>query len=85
MPDAAAFSRNEGFIIDCQKSVTLKITDASLKAVLSDSGLSKSPAITSTPCEASATALGEDGSRVTARSVYGDGNRERKWAIMEPP
>lgn len=30
-------------------------------------------------------ALVEDVSRVTTRSAYGDGDRERKWEMTEPP
>jgi len=62
---------------ECQKSVTLKMIDAPLNATSRDWGLSKSPATTSTPCEASETALAEDVFRVTARSAYVDCDMER--------
>lgn len=78
IPAVAAFSCNEGFIIDCKKSVTLKMTYAPIKAASSDLGSLKSPATTSTPCDASAMAFVEDVSRVTARIAYGEGDRERK-------
>lgn len=59
--------------------------DAPLKAALRDWGSSKLAATTSTPWEVSNLALVEDVSRVTARSAYGEGDRERKWEMTEPP
>jgi hypothetical protein len=54
------------------------MADASLKATSSEEGPSKLLVTTSTPSEAGATDFGEVGSRVTPRSVYGEGDSERK-------
>jgi hypothetical protein len=84
VPDRAAFSRNEGLITDCKKSVTLKMTDAPLKAASSDLGLSKSPATTSIPYNASGTALADDISRVITRIADGDGDRKGNVQRQNP-
>lgn len=82
---SGSFLAQRGLITECQKSVTLKMTDTPLKATSSDWGSSKLPATPSTPCDAGETALTEDVSRVTAQSAYGDGDKERKCATTEPP
>jgi len=61
------------------------MADASLKATSSEQGSSKLLVTTSTPSEAGATDFGEVGSRVTPRSVYGEGDSERKYESTDPP
>jgi len=61
------------------------MADAPLKAASREAGLSKSAATISTPREAREMDLGDDGSRVTPRSTYGEGESERNCESTEPP
>lgn len=85
LPAAEAFSRDSGLAKVCQKSVTLKIADAPLKAASSEAGSSKLPVTISTPAEDREADFGEDGLRVTPRRAYGEDESERKCEITEPP